>query len=63
MIEKTRSSSISHTQTLLSSTSTADNKDISTEIKFLAHCWLNDFEKEIFDGKTIEDLLRAENYE
>lgn len=32
-------------------------KDIVTEIQFLADNWLDDFEREIFKGKTLKELL------
>lgn len=28
-----------------------------TEIKFLTESWLNDFEREIFEGKTLYEML------
>ncbi len=31
---------------------------IVTEIQFLTDCWLDEFEREIFDGKTLTELLR-----
>jgi hypothetical protein len=27
------------------------------EMKFLAESWLNDFEREVFDGKTLKEML------
>lgn len=33
---------------------------IVTEIQFLTDCWLNEFEREIFDGKTLTELLTEE---
>lgn len=33
---------------------------IVTEIQFLTDCWLDDFEREIFDGKTLSELLTEE---
>lgn len=32
-------------------------KDAVTEIKFLAETWLDDFEREIFQGRTLKGLL------
>ncbi len=32
-------------------------KVIITEIKYLAESWLDDFERGIFDGKTLNELL------
>lgn len=34
-----------------------DQKDIITEMKFLAKTWLDDFEKNTFNGKTINEIL------
>lgn len=31
-----------------------------TEIQFLTDCWLDDFEREIFDGKTLTELPTEE---
>lgn len=33
------------------------------EIKFLATSWLDDFEKEMFEGKTIDELLNQRRYD
>ncbi len=33
---------------------------IVTEIQFLTDCWLDEFEREIFDGKTLTELLTEE---
>jgi hypothetical protein len=32
-------------------------KDAITEIKFLTETWLDDFEREIFQGRTLKELL------
>ena len=37
--------------------SDSDIKSILTNTKFLAQSWLNDFERESFDGKTLDELL------
>jgi hypothetical protein len=34
-----------------------DQKDILVEMKFLAKTWLDDFEKNIYQGKTINEIL------
>jgi hypothetical protein len=34
-----------------------DQKDIISEMKFLAKTWLDDFEKNIYQGKTINEIL------
>lgn len=34
-------------------------KDIVTKVQFLAESWLDDFEREIFEGKTLNELLHA----
>jgi hypothetical protein len=31
-----------------------------TEIKFLATSWLDQYEKQVFEGKTVRDLLHQE---
>lgn len=38
-------------------------QDVAVEIKFLAKSWLDDFEKETFEGKTIDELLNNRSYE
>ena len=38
-------------------------QDSVVEIKFLATSWLDDFEKEMFEGKTINELLNQRNYD
>ncbi len=35
-------------------------KTIITEIQFLTDTWLDEFEREIFNGKTIQELLSEE---
>ncbi len=35
----------------------SDLKDTVVEMKFLAVSWLDDFEKSLFDGKTVSKLL------
>ncbi|HUQ85364.1 MAG TPA: hypothetical protein VM077_03510 [Candidatus Limnocylindrales bacterium] len=32
-------------------------KDTVTKVQFLAESWLDDFEREIFEGKTLNELL------
>ncbi len=36
-------------------------KDIVTETRFLVETWLDDFEREAFDGKTLKELLYERN--
>ena len=37
---------------------TADElKEIVTEVKYLTTCWLDEFEKSIFKGKTVAEIL------
>lgn len=36
-------------------------KDIVTETRFLVESWLDDFEREAFDGKTLKELLYEKN--
>ena len=31
-----------------------------TQFEFLANCWLDEFEREIFDGKTLQETLKLE---
>jgi len=38
-------------------------QDVVVEIKFLATSWLDDFEKEMFEGKTIDELLNQRSYD
>jgi len=32
-------------------------KDILVEIQYLVECWLEEYERKIFDGKTLNELL------
>lgn len=34
-----------------------DLQDAVVEIRFLALSWLDDFEKDLFEGKTVNELL------
>lgn len=43
--------------TLASEFSAEGLKDTITEIQFLTESWLDDFEKKIFDGSTLKELL------
>lgn len=40
-----------------------DKQDAVVEIRFLARSWLDDFEKEVFNGKTVEELLDQGKYD
>ncbi len=40
-----------------------DLHDAVVEIKFLATSWLDDFEKELFEGKTLDELLNQRHYD
>lgn len=40
-----------------------DLQNSVVEIKFLANSWLDDFEKKIFNGKTINQVLNPNKYE
>lgn len=31
-------------------------KDLRAEMQFLARSWLDDFEKQVFSGKTVQDI-------
>ncbi len=35
----------------------AQLKDAVTEVQYLVDTWLDDFERQIFDGKTLKELL------
>lgn len=37
--------------------------DAVVEIKFLATSWLDDFEKGLFDGKTVNQIVNPQRYE
>ena len=41
----------------------SDLRDAVVEIRFLALSWLDDFEKELFGGKTIDELLNHSEYD
>ena len=36
------------------------DKDTVVEMKFLAVSWLDDFERDLFDGKTVNKLLNPQ---
>ena len=40
-----------------------DLQDRIVEIRFLAHSWLDDFEKIVFKGKTVDELLGQKSHE
>lgn len=40
-----------------------DLQNSVVEIKFLATSWLDDFEKKIFDGKTVKQIINPRKYE
>jgi hypothetical protein len=40
-----------------------DLQDTLVEIRFLAHSWLDDFEKIVFKGKTVDELLGQKSHE
>jgi hypothetical protein len=44
-------------QTSVAEVSSKEDKDTVVEMKFLALSWLDDFEKSLFDGKTVNKLL------
>lgn len=37
--------------------------DAVVEIKFLATSWLDNFEKKLFDGKTVNQIVNPQRYE
>lgn len=38
-------------------------QDSVVEIKYLATSWLDEFEKQVFEGKTVDQLLNNRGYE
>lgn len=40
-----------------------DLQNSVVEIKFLATSWLDDFEKKVFDGKTVKQIINPRKYE
>jgi len=38
-------------------------QDSVVEIKFLATSWLDEFEKNIFNGKTVKQIINPNRYE
>lgn len=44
-------------KSLDSSLSSEEMKVIITEIKFLTGCWIDEYEKNIFNGLTLRELL------
>ncbi len=47
----------------MNSTPEEDTSDVKAEMKFLARTWLDDFEKNVFNGKTVNELLNQGRYE
>ena len=47
--------------TLAEDISETELKDIVTEIHFLAESWLDNFEKQKFDGKTLREYIFDKN--
>lgn len=41
----------------------SDLRDAVVEIRFLALSWLDDFEKKLFGGKTVDELLNHGKYD
>lgn len=35
--------------------------DLKNEIQYLVDTWLEEFEKKIFDGKTLNELIQSES--
>lgn len=40
-----------------------NDPDLEVEMKYLARSWLDQFEKDVFEGKTIVELLDTRTYE
>lgn len=38
-------------------------QDTLVEIRFLATSWLDDFEKKVFEGKTVKQIINPQKYE
>lgn len=38
------------------------SKDITVEMKLLARTWVDDFERQAFNGKTLDELLNQRKY-
>lgn len=38
-------------------------QDTTVEIRFLATSWLDDFEKKVFEGKTVNQIINPQKYE
>ncbi len=53
--------SLSNNAPALSQESTSP--DTVVEMKYLARSWLDQFEKQVFEGKTIDELLDTRTYE
>jgi len=41
----------------------SDLRDAVVEIRFLALSWLDDFEKKLFGGKTVDELLNHSEHD
>lgn len=53
----------SHSNNDLTLLQKSTSPDTVVEMKYLARSWLDQFEKEVFEGKTIDELLDTRTYE
>ncbi len=71
---KTNTSPLSESKNLTKTAMNQNSKDqvkldksaqenATVEIRFLAISWLDEFEKRVFEGKTIDDLIHGNTYE
>ena len=52
-----------HTINDTSSSGLSNNPEKLAKIKYLATSWLDQFEQEVFEGKTLHELLKEPTYE
>lgn len=53
----------SHTKTTNNRPNDNTQPDTVVEMRYLARSWLDQFEKQVFEGKTIDELLNTRTYD
>lgn len=53
----------SHTNNTNNSPNKVKQPDTVVEMRYLARSWLDQFEKQVFEGKTIDELLNTRTYD
>lgn len=53
----------SHTKSANNFPNDNAQQDTVVEMRYLARSWLDQFEKQVFEGKTIDELLNSKSYD